>query len=440
MAIKTFKRGAYAPELKGKTRGKPIIDGPLPERVVLSLGDGPGDTATPIVAKGDEVKEGQKIAKAQGSWGIPIHASICGTIEEIGDVKLVNGKTGPGIVIVSNGSRETVQMKSLGSEIHTLKGKKIRDRLEDAGILGLGGAGFPAHVKLSPPKETKIDTVILNGAECEPYLTCDEKVMEECPHGIIQGLRILMQACGAQKGIVGVKAHKEGAIKALQKEASDYDNIRVVGLEDKFPQGAEKMLIASILGRKVPTGGLPLHVGVVVNNVQTALAVKEAVLDGKPLIKRVITVTGSGVVEPQDVRIPIGMLARDLLNFAGGLTEDCVKLVAGGPMMGVAQHYSDFPLGKMETGLLAMTEKESIFPPERACIRCARCLDHCPMFLNPTALAEYGENERLEEMEQWNIKDCMECGTCSYICPAKKQLLQQIILGKGVLQAAQRKK
>ncbi len=439
MASKTFKSGVAAPELKKQTRGKEIIDIAVPRRVILPLKEGPGDPAKPVVKKNDEVQAGQVVAEAQGDWGLPVRASIDGKVEGIVDIRTAAGQLGKGISILGNGNVNMEKMESLGSEISSLETEKITKRIQEAGILGMGGAGFPTHVKLMPPPDVKIDTVIINGAECEPYLTCDEKVMETRPEDIISGLRILMKALNAGKGIVGIKSHKKKAIQLISEAAKEFSEIEVVGLADKYPMGAEKMLIDALTGRRVPQGGLPFHVGVAVNNIQTAVAVKEAVLDGVPLLRRVVTVTGSGIEKPGDYRVYIGITVEELVEAAGGLKEDAAKVIAGGPMMGQALHRLETPMGRADTAVVVMTEKEAHLPLERPCIRCARCVDHCPVFLNPITLANYAEKEIIEGMERLKIDDCIECGTCSFVCPAKKPLVQNIILGKGIVQNAQRR-
>jgi len=439
VAQKTFKSGVAAPELKNQTRGDTIKNAAVPRRVILPLKEGPGDPAQPLVKKKDQVKAGQLIAEAQGDWGLPVRASISGRVEGIVDIRTAAGQMGQGIAIAAEeNSEEMEKMEPLRGEISSLDPETICKRVQEAGILGMGGAGFPTHVKLKPPPDVKIDTVIINGAECEPYLTCDEKVMESQPQEIVSGLQILMKALGAEKGIVGIKAHKKKAIELVREAAQDLPAIEVVALVDKYPMGAEKMLIDALTGRRVPRGGLPFHVGVAVNNIQTAIAVKEAVRDGIPLIQRVITVTGSGVKNPGDWRIYIGTPVEEVINQAGGLKDNAAKIVAGGPMMGQALHTSDVPLGRGDTAILIMTREEAHLPRERACIRCARCVDHCPIFLNPISLANYSEQELIEGMERLKIDDCIECGTCSFICPAKKPLVQNIILGKGIVQNARR--
>ncbi len=437
MASKTFKSGVMAPEFKKQTRGKEIIDIAVPRRVILPLKEGPGDPAKPIVKKNDEVRAGQIIAEAQGGWGLPVRASIGGKVEGIVDIRNASGQSGKGIAIAGDGSMDLEKLEPLGNDISGFDPEAIAKRVQEAGILGMGGAGFPTHVKIMPPPDVKIDTVIINGAECEPYLTCDEKVMETRPEEIVAGLRILMRALGAKKGIVGIKSHKKKSIKLISEAAKDFPEIEVNGLVDKYPMGAEKMLIDALTGRRVPQGGLPFHVGVAVNNIQTALAVKEAVLDGIPLIRRVVTVTGSGIKEPGDYRVYIGITVEELLKEAGGMKDNAAKVVAGGPMMGQALHQLETPMGRADTAVLVMTEQESHLPPERPCIRCARCVDHCPVFLNPITLANYSERQNIEGMERLKINDCIECGTCSFVCPAKKPLVQNIILGKGIVREAQ---
>ncbi len=440
MLLKTFRKGACIPEFKDLTRGQPIIHAPIPAKVYLPLRQGPGDAAKAVVQKGDKVQAGQIVAQAQGSWGVAVCASVSGEVEGIIETKLANGIREEAIVIASNGETAIEKMEPLGTEINKLSPDAIKARIRDAGIIGMGGAGFPTHVKLSPPEGIIIETVIVNGAECEPYLTCDEKVMESRAPDIVQGLLILMRAAGATQGVIGIKGHKKRAIDALTVAISGYGNIKIITLRDKYPQGDEKMLIDALIKKCVPQKGLPCNVGAIVNNVQTVLAVKEAVLDGIPLLQRVATITGSGLNEPKDLKFYLGTSLQELIDLAGGLKEDAGKVIFGGPMMGAAQNYTEIPVGKCDSGILVLPERESHLPEESPCIRCSRCVDHCPIRLNPITLANLQEKNRLDEMEKRHISSCIECGTCSYVCPAKRPLVQRIILGKQAVAAAIRNK
>jgi len=305
----------------------------------------------------------------------------------------------------------------------SLEPEEIRMRVREAGVVGLGGAAFPTAVKLSPPKS--IDTVILNGCECEPYLTADHRIMLERPEDCILGLILVLRAVGAERGIIGVEANKPDAIEALRKAADG--KVEVVPLKVKYPQGAEKMLIKALLDREVPSGGLPMDVGVVVQNVGTAVAITEAVRDGKPLIERVVTVTGE-VRRPGNYLVPIGTPFSWVLEAAGGLSESASRVVMGGPMMGIAQRTLDVPVVKGTSGILALAE--DIPPEEGTCIRCARCVDHCPMGLMPTLFVKLAKGERWDLLRDAHIMDCIECGSCAYVCPARIPIVHYIKLGK----------
>ncbi len=304
--------------------------------------------------------------------------------------------------------------------------------IKDAGIVGLGGAAFPTNVKLSPPKEKPIDTVILNGAECEPYLTADHRLMVEHPQEIVNGLKIIMKSLGVTEGHIGIESNKPDAIKIMQDAVSGEPNIQVWPLTVKYPQGAEKMLIKAIKDREVPSKGLPMDVGVVVQNVGTALSVYEAVRYGKPLIERVVTVTGSGIKEPKNLMVRVGTLISDLIEQCGGLTESAVKVIGGGPMMGFAQWSLDVPAVKGTSGVLVLTESDCVSAEDyEPCIRCSSCIDICPMGLNPSMISILSEKGFYEETKEYNIFDCFECGSCAYVCPSRRPMVQFIRLAKS---------
>ncbi|MDH4101318.1 MAG: electron transport complex subunit RsxC, partial [Nitrospirota bacterium] len=323
----------------------------------------------------------------------------------------------------------------------------LRDKILAAGIVGLGGATFPTHVKLSPPKEKKVECVILNGCECEPYLTADHRLMLESPEDIVEGLRILMRILSVDKGYIGIEDNKPDAIAKMTEAAKKYPNITVTTHLVKYPQGAEKQLIKAALNREVPSGGLPMDVGVVVQNVGTAAAIYQAVKSGRPLIERIVTVTGQGVKEPKNLKVRIGTLLRDLIDDCGGFDGTPGKVVAGGPMMGQAQWTIDVPAIKGTSGVLVFPDSSvmayELNPNEstiEACIRCGECVRHCPMMLNPSSLSIYGELDMLEDSEKGNVFDCIECGVCTFVCPAKRPLMHLIRYSKNLINAKRQKK
>jgi electron transport complex protein RnfC len=377
------------------------------------------------------VKKGQLIGSPPSFVSAPVHSSISGKVVAISDFPQPSGRMVPSVVIESDGKDEGIPFSD-NPDYLNLDVDEIKDRIKNAGIVGLGGAAFPTSVKLSPPKEKPVDTVILNGAECEPYLTADHRLMVERSQEIVMGLKLIMKALGVAEGYIGIENNKPDAIKAMEEGASGEPDIKVLTLKVKYPQGAEKMLIKAVKGREVPSKGLPMDVGVVVQNVGTALAIYEAVRYNKPLIERVVTVTGNGVKEHKNLMVRIGTLISELIEQCGGLTEDAAKVISGGPMMGFAQWSLDVPVVKGTSGILVLTEKECIHTDEYfACIRCGSCIDICPMGLNPSMLSILSEKGRYEETKEYNVFDCFECGSCAYVCPSNRPMVQFMRLAKS---------
>lgn len=427
----TFERGIHPDYQKELTSDKPIAVAQLPQRVVIPLSQHTGAPAKPEVNIGNEVKRGQLIGSPASFVSASVHASISGKVVAIGDFPQSSGKMVSSIVIESDGKdtgmpfKENIDYMDLGAD-------EIKAIIKDAGIVGLGGAAFPTSVKLSPPKEKPIDTVILNGAECEPYLTADHRMMVEQPQGIVGGLKIIMRALSVSEGYIGIENNKTDAIKAMEEAVSGESNIKVCSLEVKYPQGAEKMLIKAIEGKEVPSRGLPMDVGVVVQNVGTAFAVYEAVRFGKPLTERVVTVTGEGIKEPKNMVVRIGTLISELIEQCGGLVDNAVKVIVGGPMMGFAQWSLDVPVVKGTSGILVLTEDEYVSSEEYfPCIRCGSCIDICPMGLNPSMLSILSEKGYYKETKEYNLFDCFECGSCAYVCPSQRPMVQFIRLAKS---------
>lgn len=416
----TFKGGVHPPEFKELAEDKKIEVLPTPEQVIIPVQQHIGAPAEPIVEKGDEVKIGDKICEAKGFVSVPSHASISGKVTKVEKrFHPVGGKT-LSIVIESDGKDEMSSTISTVKNFMDLDIEEMKKKISEAGIAGMGGAAFPSHVKLSPPPDKSIDTFILNGAECEPYLTADHRLMLESADEIIEGIRIVMKILGCKNGYIAIEKNKPDAISLMKKLVQEKkENLTVVGLNVKYPQGAEKQLIKAITNRNVPAGGLPMDVGCLVHNVGTAKAIYEAVSSNRPLYERVVTVTGGGIKEPKNVLARIGAPFQNLIDFCGGLKANTVKIVNGGPMMGIAQFSLDVPVTKGTSGILALTKKETRANEPGPCIRCCRCVDVCPMNLVPSELARLIEYERYEEAHKLGVLDCIECGSCSFICPSK---------------------
>jgi electron transport complex protein RnfC len=427
----TFERGIHPHDEKELTSGKPIVIMETPKRVVIPLIQHIGAPAKPEVGIGATVRKYEVIASPPGFVSAPVHASISGKVIAVSDFLHPSGRMIPSIVIESDETDESIALGDT-PDFLDLDPEEIKKAIRDAGVVGLGGAAFPTNVKLSPPEEKPIDTVILNGAECEPYLTADHRLMIEKPDEIVSGLQIIMKAVGVSKGFIGIERNKPDAIAAMEKAASGKPGITVSPLTVKYPQGAEKMLIKALTGREVPgKGGLPMDVGVVVQNVGTALVIYEAVRYGKPLVERVVTVTGRGVVEPQNLLARIGTLIHELISRCGGLSDSASKVIAGGPMMGFAQWSLDVPVVKGMSGILVQTRDEILECAYTACIRCGRCIDICPMGLNPSMISILSEKGHYEEAKDYNLFDCFECGSCAFVCPSRRPMVQFIRLAKS---------
>ena len=435
----TFKGGAHPPEGKEYTEHKAIEVMPAPQQVFIPLQQHIGAPSEPIVQPGEEVKVGDKISEAKGFVSVPVHASVSGKVVKIlAHPHPLGGKQQ--VVVIQNDGQDTLSDAIKPTENYLeLSADELRQRIQDAGIAGMGGATFPTHVKLSPPKEKPIDTLIINGAECEPYLTADHRLMVEFPDDILKGVEIIQKILGVKRTYIAIEKNKPDAIKILREKAASLPGVEVVGLNVKYPQGAEKQLIKAITGREVPTGGLPMDVGCLVQNVGTVRAIYQAVALGIPLYQRVVTVTGPGVVEPKNLLVRLGTPFKDVIEFCGGYKEDASKLIMGGPMMGIAQHTDEVPVIKGTSGILVLTEALTPFRPISPCIGCARCVDSCPMGLMPTTLAEWVDHKLLDQAEKYGLMDCIECGTCSYVCPANRQLLQSIRFGKYQVMQLRRK-
>ncbi|MDR0333039.1 MAG: electron transport complex subunit RsxC [Dysgonamonadaceae bacterium] len=433
--MKTFKIGGVHPEENKFSAGKTIITTPLPKQAIIPVAAYLGAPSVPIVAKGDMVKVGQLIGQSGGFISSNVHSSVSGKVAKIEDSLDASGYKRSSIFIDVDGDEwlENIDRSpELVRECH-LSPEEIIKKIADAGIVGLGGATFPAHVKLSPPPGKTAEVLIINAVECEPYLTCDHELMLEKPNEILVGVTILMKALKINRAIIGIENNKKDAIELFKKQIKSLNiqGVEIVDLKVQYPQGGEKQLIDAAIGRQVPSGALPIEVGAVVMNVATTFAVYEAVQKNKPLIDRVVTITGKSVKTPGNFLVRLGTPLANVVEQAGRMPEDTGKIVAGGPMMGRAVVSLDIPTAKGSAGVLFMTEKEAHRMQIRNCIRCAKCVNGCPMGLNPTELMNFTEYEVWDKAEKCAITDCIECGSCSYICPAYRPLLDYIRLGKG---------
>ncbi len=432
--MKTFPIGGIHPSDNKISAEAATVAFPLPKSVTISLSQHIGAPAVAVVAKGDRVLTGQLIGKSAGFVSANVHSSVTGTVTAVDMFPDAGGLRKQGITIAVEPDEWAYGIDTgdnIVRECH-LSPAEIIAGIADAGIVGLGGATFPTHVKLSVPEGKKAEYLIINGTECEPYLTDDHRIMLERGEEILIGTRILAKALGAEKIIIGIENNKPDAIGSLAKQAAiTAPEVVVMPLKVQYPQGGEKQLIAAVTGRRIPSGGLPIDVGVVVQNVGTALAVYEAVQKNKPLIERVVTVTGRSVEKNMNLKVRIGTSMRELIDFCGGLPEDSGKVIAGGPMMGRAVANLDAPVVKGLSAILIMREGESLRAAEEQCIRCSKCVKVCPMGLEPYLLCRLSQKDVWDEAERHYVTDCIECGSCAYTCPASLPLLDYIRLGKA---------
>ena len=440
--MKTFQLGGVHPEENKLSTQASIEVFPLPKQVTVFLNQHLGAPATPIVEKGTAVKTGQLIAKAEAFVCANIHSPVSGVVNKIDTVKDMFGYAKPAIVIDVEGD-EWVDTVDLTSDIKreiTLSKTEIVDKLKEMGIVGLGGATFPTHIKYMIPEGKKAEYLIINAVECEPYLTSDHRVMLERTEEIMIGVSILRKALGVEKAYIGIENNKPEPIARMKEMAAQFEGIIVEPLKVKYPQGAEKQLIKAITGRSVPSGKLPIDVGCVVNNVGTAFAVYEAVQKNKPLVENIMTVTGKSLAEQHNYQIRIGISYADIVNHIGGLPDDTAKIISGGPMMGKAIVNLDAPTTKGASSLLVITDKEAERAEERDCIRCGKCMEACPMGLEPYLFSALINNDKVQEAVDNHLMDCIECGCCIFTCPANKPLLDEIRFAKGKFRLMQQKK
>ncbi len=431
----SFKHGVHPPENKDITAGIASRRFPFPKEVILPLSQHIGTPAKALVQTGDRVERGDVIAQATGFISSAVHATAAGTVKSIELWPHPSGAMVPSIRIMVDPNSSQMQRPRIVPRWQDVREEDLSKEIGRAGIVGLGGAAFPSHVKLSPPKDQPIELLLMNGCECEPYLTSDHRTMLEQPEKIYEGIRIALKALGINRAVIGIEANKPDAIEMMQKTLPDDVDITIQPLQVKYPQGAEKMLIKAVMDREVPSGALPSAIGALVQNVATAANVATAFETGQPLIERIITVTGRGIRKPGNWVIPFGTKLRDVIEHCGGLTDDAAEIVFGGPMMGQGQANLDVPILKATGGILVLSKDECKRQDILPCIRCGKCLDACPVFLNPQLMGALAKAERYEELEaEANLKDCMLCGCCSFVCPSNIPLSQLFAMSRTQLQ------
>jgi electron transport complex protein RnfC len=433
MGLLTFSRGGVHPPENKISAGKAIEFAGLPEQVVIPITQHLGAPAKVLVEKGTALKTGQLIAQAEGFVSSNIHSSVTGKVLKVDAFPDTSGyrKMAVQIQVEEDVWEEGIDTSDTLLDTITSSAAEIRQSLLSAGIVGLGGATFPSHVKLSTPKGKKAEYLLINGVECEPYLTADHALMLEKTNELMVGIRLLMKGLEVEKAIIGIENNKPDALQKMTEAASKYTGIEVAALKVKYPQGGEKQLVQALLKREVPSGGLPIDVGVVVFNVGTAYASYQAVQKKRPLIERVVTVTGKSLKNPSNFLTRIGTPASFIIEKAGGLPEDTAKVINGGPMMGKAVSNLDIPVVKGSSGILLIAGKEASRKALQPCIRCTKCVTVCPMGLEPYLLMTEAEREMYERLEADKVMDCIECGSCSYTCPSSRPLLDYIRLGKA---------
>jgi len=438
--LKTFAKGGIHPPENKLSADKKVEILPIPKKVSVPVSQHIGAPAKVLVKKNDLVKVGQLIAEQGGFVSANIHSPVSGKVFKIDNVTDTSGYKRQAVIINVDGDEwdEKIDRRKDLKKDFDFTSDEIIKKIQEAGIVGLGGATFPSHVKLMPPKGTKAEILIINGVECEPYLTSDHRLMLEKADEMLVGIQILMKALKVEKASIGIENNKKDAIEHLNKLAKNYKGIDVVPLKVQYPQGGEKQLIKAVINREVPSGALPIAVGAVVHNVGTAFAVYEAVQKNKPLIERVVTITGKSVKNPGNFLIRFGTPINDLIEAAGGLPEDTGKIIGGGPMMGKALNTTEVPVAKGTSGILIMPREESKRRKIKSCIRCAKCIEVCPMGLEPFLLMTLAEKAMHERSEKEDVMDCIECGSCSYTCPSDRPLLDYIRLGKNQVGAMRR--
>ena len=422
---------------KAVNSGNAIRELPAPARVVIPLSQHIGAPCKPIVQKGDLVLAGQKIGEAGGFVSAPVHSSVSGKVVGIEPVELANGSTVSAVVIENDFQNNWVELHP-AEHPETLTAQELQTIVREAGIVGMGGATFPTQVKITPPKGKTIEKLVINGAECEPYLTADHRLMLENPVRVVDGLRAAMRAINVKEGIIAIEDNKPDAIEAMRKACQGREGVRVQVLKTKYPQGGEKQLIEAVTGRQVPSGGLPIQAGVIVMNVATCAAVADAVIDGKPLVERIVTVTGA-VRQPANLRLRIGTITEDIIGECGGFSGDVGKVIFGGAMTGMCAPNTSIPIAKATGGILVLDKQDAASVEEGPCLRCGKCVEVCPIGLHPLKIKIAADADRIDECKRLHVMDCTLCGSCSFICPAHRWLTASFKVAKQKL-AAQAKK
>jgi H+/Na+-translocating ferredoxin:NAD+ oxidoreductase subunit C len=431
--VRSFRHGIHPEDFKHLTRDLAIERMPFPDEVILPVSQHLGRPSVPTVAPGDYVYRGQCIGDAGGFVSSPLHASVTGRVKEIELHHHPSGNMVEAIVIERDPHSPQALFGEKRTDWENLDPKEIIDLIGNAGFVGLGGAAFPTHVKLSIPEGKQVRFFIVNAAECEPYLNSDFRILFEKRDAIFEGVRICMKALGAELCYIGTETNKKDAADELRRSVPDDLPCEIIDLKTKYPQGAEKMLIDAVLDREVPSGKLPIDVHVVVNNVGTIAGIGEFFLYGQPLVERVVTITGPGIHRPANLMVPIGTKLTDIIAHCGGIADETRQVLFGGPMMGTAQRFLDVPVMKGTSGVLFLTEERVVHRHEYPCIRCQRCIDACPVYLNPSRLGALAQARLYEDMMDYHIMDCMECAACSFVCPSNIPLVQRFRVAKGLL-------
>lgn len=427
-------RGGVSVSHNKNTAEMPVERMPVPEKVVLPMQQHIGAPCVPTVKVGDVVSVGQVVGDSTSFVSAPIHATISGKVTSVGDVRLANGIITKGVTIESDG--EMRMYEGIKPPVVTNK-KELAEAVRQSGLVGLGGAGFPSHVKLNFPDDKEIDTLVINAAECEPYITVDYRECVENAENILKGAELISRILNIKQVIIAIEDNKPEAFR-IMKEIADRDNdcgdkIKLMTLASRYPQGAEKMMVLSATGRKVPPGKLPADVGCIVMNVASVAFIARYVETGKPLVSRSITVDGGAIVAPKNLRVPIGTNIGDIIDYCGGFKSEPRKIISGGPMMGIAICSTDAPICKQNNAILAFDDRKDLIKKERDCIRCGKCVDVCPMSLMPTLIERYAKIKDAEGLKNYNVNVCMECGSCAYCCPSGRPLVQYMRLAKQVL-------